>query len=248
VGIEESPQMLLTAMAKRLPAGAAFSGLTAAWLHGLDVKPCHPIEVTIPFGSRRRAGASVRRAALVAEEIVMRCGLPATSAVRTVVDLAGRDSLTEAVVATDSALHIRLVSRAELHAYVSAHPMARGITRLKRVIDLAEPKTESPMETRLRMLLVLTGLPRPEVQAPFRDEEGNFLGRLDLFYRDQGLAIEYDGDNHRDRLVADNRRQNVLIGAGLRLLRFTASDVYKAPNRVAMQVRNGLAERGSPTT
>jgi very-short-patch-repair endonuclease len=62
-----------------------------------------------------------------------------------------------------------------------------------------------------------------------------------LLYRNERLAIEYDGGNHRDRLVEDDRRQNDLVGAGLRLLRFTASDVYGSPDGVVMQVRRGLA-------
>jgi very-short-patch-repair endonuclease len=62
-----------------------------------------------------------------------------------------------------------------------------------------------------------------------------------LLYRLQRLAIEYDGGNHRDRLVDDNRRQNGLIAFGLRLLRFTAADVYGSPDTVAMQVRKALA-------
>ena len=45
VGLKESPQLVLTAVARRLPTGAAFSGCTAAWLHGLDIAPCDPIEV-----------------------------------------------------------------------------------------------------------------------------------------------------------------------------------------------------------
>jgi hypothetical protein len=97
VGLKESQQLVLNAVARRLPTGAAFSGRTAAWLHGLDVAPCDPIEVTIPepIGSGRRAGASVRRAALAGDEIVLRRGLPTTSALRTVVDLGGRNALTE---------------------------------------------------------------------------------------------------------------------------------------------------------
>jgi very-short-patch-repair endonuclease len=71
------------------------------------------------------------------------------------------------------------------------------------------------------------------------------VGRPDLFYRAQRLAIEYDGGNHRERMVDDDRRQNGLIAAGLRILRFTAPDVYKAPQSVAMQVRYALA-RQSP--
>lgn len=234
---------MLTAVARRLPAGSAFSGRTAAWLHGLDVAPCDPIEVTIPepIGSSRRAGASVRRATLASDEIVVRRDLPTTSALRTVVDLGGRDSLTEGVVAADLFLRARLVTMADLRSYVVEHPRTRGIARLRRVVDLAEPKSESAMETRLRMLLVLAGLPRAEVQASIRDDEGRFLGRPDLLYRVQRLAIEYDGGNHRDRLVEDNRRQNGLIGAGFRLLRFTAADVYGTPDATVMQVRHTLA-------
>ena len=250
VGLKESPQLVLTAVARRLPTGAAFSGRTAAWLHGLDVAPCDPIEVTIPepVGSGRRAGASVRRAALAADEIVLRGGLPATSALRTVVDLGGRSALTEGVVAADLFLHAGLVTIEELRTHAVQHPRAKGIARLRRVVDLADSKAESAMETRLRMLLVLAGLPRPEVQVSIHDDQGRFLGRPDLLYRLQHLAVEYDGGNHRDRLVDDNRRQNGLVGAGLRLLRFTAADVYGTPDTVVMQVRHGLATTTGSST
>ena len=242
-GLKESPQLMLTGVARRLPPGAAFSGRTAAWLHGLDVPPCDPIEITIPepCGSSRRAGASVRRAALAGGEIVLRRRLPTTSALRTSVDLGGRSPLTEGVVAADLFLHAELVSMAELLSYMAEHPGTKGIARLRRVIDLAEPKAESPMETRLRMLLVIARLPKPEVQVSLHDDRGRFLGRPDLLYPRQRLAIEYDGGNHRDRMVDDNRRQNGLVGAGYRLLRFTAADVYAAPDTVAMQVRHSLA-------
>ena len=244
-GLKQSPQLALTAVARRLPQGAAFSGRTAAWLHGLDLPPCDPIEVTMPKpgGSSRRAGASVYRTALAAGEIVLRRRLPATSALRTAVDLGGRSSLTEGVVAVDLFLHAGLVSTVELGKYVAEHPGVKGVARLRRVLQLAEPDAESPMETRLRMLLVLARLPRPEVQISIHDDRGRFLGRPDLLYRKQRLAIEYDGGNHRDRMVEDNRRQNGLVGAGFRLLRFTAADVYNAAETVAMQVRHSLAAR-----
>jgi len=248
VGLKESPQLMLTAVARRLPAGAAFSGRTAAWLHGIDLAPCDPIEVTIPepIGSGRRAGAAVVRAALGTDEIVLRRRLPTTSPLRTAVDLGGRNPLTEGVVAADLFLHAELVSMVELRNYVADHPGAKGIARLRRVVGLAEPKAESPMETRLRMLLVLTRLPRPEVQVSIHDDHGEFLGRPDLLYRLPRLAIEYDGGNHRDRLVDDNRRQNGLVGAGFRLLRFTAADVYGRPDLVAMQVQHAFQANAVP--
>ncbi len=96
------------------------------------------------------------------------------------------------------------------------------------------------METRLRLVLVLAGLPRPEAQIDLHDDRGRFLGRPDFLYRDRRLALEYDGGVHRDQLVEDNRRQNQLINAGYRLLRFTAPDILRNPASVVSQVRGAL--------
>jgi len=131
-GLQESPQLMLTVVARRLPSGAEFSGRTAAWLHGLDVPPCDPIEVTVPerLAGGRRTGAIVRRATLAAEDVVLKRGLPTTSALRAVADLGPRGPLTEGVVAVDLALHARLISIAELRAYVVEHPATKGICLL----------------------------------------------------------------------------------------------------------------------
>jgi very-short-patch-repair endonuclease len=152
--------------------------------------------------------------------------------------------LVEGVVAADLFLHAGLVSGLELRAYVAEHRRAKGIARLRQVIDLAEPKTESPMETRLRMLLVLGGLPRPEVQVPLIGKHGEFLGRADLLYSDHRLVLEYDGFNHRERLVDDDRRQNRIVDAGFQILRFTAPDVYRDPESVLIRVRHSLGLPG----
>jgi len=63
------------------------------------------------------------------------------------------------------------------------------------------------------------------------------IGRVDLWYEQASLAIEYDGDWHRHNLTDDNRRQNLLLDQGIRLLRFTASDVFQRPDVIAAQVR-----------
>ena len=99
------------------------------------------------------------------------------------------------------------------------------------------------METRLRLLLVLAGLPHPRGQVSLRDDFGLFLARPDLYYPDARLAIEYDGATHRVSLAADNRRQNRLIDAGYRLLRFTAGDVLDTPAAVVSMVRRALQAR-----
>jgi len=92
------------------------------------------------------------------------------------------------------------------------------------------------METRLRLQLIKARLPRPEVQVDLYDDYGRFLARADLYYPDVRLVIEFDGQNHRDRLVPDLRRQNALVNAGYHILRFTAPDVL-THSAVAFQVR-----------
>ena len=91
------------------------------------------------------------------------------------------------------------------------------------------------------MLLVLGGLPRPAVQVDIRDRWHRLIGRPDLYYKEQRLGLEYDGGIHRETLAEDNRRQNRLFEAGVRLLRFTAGDVFHAPDVVLNQVRSALA-------
>lgn len=221
---------------------AAFSGFTAGWLHGLVPEfPC-PVEVTVPngHGISIRAGMAVRRRILEPEDVVRIEGHRATSICRTLCDLSWRTSLTEAVVLVDSALHHGLVDLAYLRSWVAIHSGRGGIARLRRALEHAEPLSESPMESRLRMALVLRGLPRPEAQVTLMDAMGGFAGRLDLYYRDRRLGLEYDGSTHRDSLQDDDRRQNRLLGTGIRLLRFTADDVLRNPDQVAKVVASQL--------
>jgi Protein of unknown function (DUF559) len=112
--------------------------------------------------------------------------------------------------------------------------------RLGRFDELAEP-AESPMETRLRCLIIEAGLPTPEVQTDLRDGDGRFVGRADLYYPSTRLAIEYDGVNHRRRLIEDDRRQNLILNAGFRLLRFTAPD-FEKPERITSQIQAALCD------
>ena len=224
--VAESFLMKLKAASLRLPSDAAFSGPTGAFLHGLDGR-CNVIEATIPSPTNisRRRGITIRRRRLSPDEVVVRHGLRVTSALRTVRDLVVRLDLVEAVVVLDAALHNKLIRLEDVPRYR----------------EYVEPATESHMETRLRMLLVLAGLPRPEVQVPLFDQSGAFLGRADLYYPDHRLVIEYDGATHKESLTADSKRQNLLIDAGFRVLRFTGGNLASA----VRLVRRALSQQAT---
>ena len=169
--------------------------------------------------------------------------MPATSIARTVGELCSRLNLVEAVVIADEALHSGRLRFDELTSWADNHAGHRGMRNLRRVLSFVEAATESPMESRLRMVLVLGGLPRPKAQVTIRDRWGRALGRPDLYYADHRLGIEYDGGSHRESLAEDNRRQNRLLNAGVRLLRFTAADVLRNPETIVSQVRAALSAR-----
>jgi very-short-patch-repair endonuclease len=236
--IPDDIELWLRAAQQRLPGLSAFSGRTAAWILGLDLSPCDPIEATVPRGIsvRSRAGLKVRRAALPEGDVIQRRSFRLTSPVRTVTDLGSGRDLIESVVAIDLALHAGLVDLRVLNTHIDKSAGAKGIRRLRRAVDLADARSESPMETRLRVQLARSRLPAPELQVELHDATGQFLGRADLYYSDVRLIIEFDGQRHKDRMAADLRRQNALLNAGYHVLRFTAADLH-VRGLVAAQVR-----------
>jgi very-short-patch-repair endonuclease len=229
-GLDEDPWQVLSAWQDVLPADAVFAGGTAAWMAGLDFKPTDPVEIVVPphSGMRSRPGLRVRRCTIPPCDADGFRGLRATALHRTLSDLCLRLPDVEVLIAIDMALSKKLIRANALSG-----------RKLRSLAAVAAP-AESPMETRLRWILIQRGLPRPQVQVKLGDEK-NRIGRADLYYPEARLILEYDGTNHRDRLVEDNRRQNRLLSAGFRLLRFTAGDIYNEPDAVAAQVRSALA-------
>lgn len=232
--------------------GAAISGRSAALVWGVDLFPegaGEPVvELTVPPGSgiRTRRMLTVVSGALGPAEIDVFIGIALTSGVRTAFDLARRLSRVEAVVALDALTHARVTTLAELGRY-SAHLAGRGIrgSRLfAAAVAQCEPLAESPMETRLRLLFVDHGLPRPVVQFEVRDAHGRFIARVDFAYPSKKVAVEYDGDHHRTRSVyqSDAIRRNALADAGWTVVTVVAAEFYRSPERVVERVRRLLCE------
>ena len=240
-GLTAEPMLMLEAALHRLPPVAVISGPSAAWLHGLDVTPCDPIQVTLPkaCGASSRSGVHIRRATLDATEVVIARGLRTTSMVRTLLDIAEGPSVIESVVVYDMALRARSTTAERLQAATKLREGTKYAKRLRQVLQLTDPRAESPMESRLRTILCLAVLPHPQLQVKLFDSNSNYLGRADLYYPDQRLVIEFDGATHRHSLVDDNRRQNRILAAGYRLLRYTSADL-RNPLAVAAQVRAAL--------
>lgn len=227
-----------------LPPDAVASHATAAYVHGADVAHRRaPVEATVvpPRTLLSRPGLLVRESRLEPDDVTEACGLAVTTPLRTAVDLGCTRDLVETVVGLDALLGTALMTMVELTEYAERFRGRRNIRRLRRAIELADGRAESPMETRLRLLLVLAGLPAPEVQFEVW-QDGRFYGRLDLAYPALRLGIEFDGAAHdlAPRAAADLRRANGLLEIGWRLLRYDASDYYRRRGFIVRQVGTAL--------
>jgi hypothetical protein len=170
---------------------------------GWDVEcPWDDDEVVLPSGRRPGvAGARVRVDLLPPDEIGRQWQSRLTTPLRTAFDLARRDPLPDAVAAVDALARAWRFGRDELSALAARHPGVRGLVQVRRAIALMDPRAESLPETRLRVGLVLRGVPPPVPQFPVRLPNGR-TARLDLAWPRprpgrRPVALEYDGAEHR---------------------------------------------------
>lgn len=220
------------------------SGYSAAELLGASCGPPDaPAEITVPGGGQRaHPGLLVHRDRLVAGEIrtvgSVRCTFPP----RTAWDLARRGPLVERVVGVDTLARAKGFSPDLLLNYAARFPGARGVDRLYEVLSLADRCSGSPMETRLRLLLVLAGLPRPRSQWVVQDPRVRRAVWLDLAYPEHRVGIEYDGEDHEDprRVRRDIGRATDLVDLGWRLYRYTKDDYHGRPGTIVAQIERAL--------
>jgi hypothetical protein len=123
---------------------------------------------------------------------------------------------------------------------------SRDIHRLRTALRDARPGTDSPMETRLRLLLVRAGLPEPVIGHTIRDANGDFVGTPDLAYVDQRIAIEYEGAVHRDdpRVFAgDILRRELMQEAEWYVIRVISDHVFTSPEWLVGRIRRIHTQR-----
>lgn len=90
-----------------------------------------------------------------------------------------------------------LASLDQLRATATMRPSFRGIATVRDAVPFIRAGSESPRESRLRMVIVGSGLPEPELNVDVHDALGRFLGRGDMVYPHWKVLVEYDGDQHR---------------------------------------------------
>ena len=110
-------------------------------------------------------------------------------------------------------------------------------------------RSRSRPESHLRYALVSAGLPKPAVNEPNYNDDGEWLAEPDLSYDDVRLALEYNGSDHAE---VSRMRRDITRGVGIstgrwRTETFGAAEAFGHPDQVVSLVRQLRRER-APTS
>lgn len=209
----------------------------AAFLGSKWIPDEAPVEIAHP---RRPAtdGIVVRSDVLADDEIEYLAGVACTTPERTAFDLGRRLPLNTAIIRIDALLNATWAKPAGVEAVSQRYPGARGIRGLRAALDLVDGGAESPQETRLRLLLVRAGLPRPVTQIPVGRR------RIDMGWPDCLVGVEYDGERHfanPDDYAADIERLEFLANQGWSIVRVSSRQLRFEQDRIVARVKAARA-------
>jgi len=221
-------------------AGAALSHAAAAALWELRPSAAVRTDVIVPTAGGRAKSRAIRihRApGLTLDEVTTLRGIPVTTAVRTILDLAAILQPRRLERVLDEAEQRELTDTPSLEALARAHPGHRGAHRLLRTLTAHVPGTtltRSELEERFLALCDANAFERPRVNAYVLGLEVDFL------FEAARLVVETDGYRHHRTRAAferDRIRDAILAAAGYRTLRVTHRQLTGDPQQVAAAVQ-----------
>jgi very-short-patch-repair endonuclease len=222
---------------------ATIAGAAAAALHGAKwIDDDITIELVHP-NTRPPRGVLTHRDVLLDGEVTAVAGLAVTTPERTAFDIGRRDPPRVAVARLDSLARATGLRLDGVGHIARRHPGSPGLRRLETALELVDPGAQSPRETYLRLLLIEAGLPRPQTQIPVLTGEETYY--LDMGWEDCMVAVEYDGEQHRDdpwQYRKDIRRLETLQRLGWIVIRVVAGD---HPAAILRRVRRAIDARKS---
>ncbi|TDW71000.1 hypothetical protein [Kribbella pratensis] len=234
-----------------LTPGAVVSHQTALSLWTADDRAGDVVHVTVERDPRvslpRVSGLRVHEVRSL--ERVLRDGLPMTPPERTFLDLAPYCDLVELVSAGDALVRRTDLRPGHLVELAATTIGVRGVRLAREAAALVRPGVDSPMESRLRLIIVLNGLPEPRIGHVVTDSGGGWLAQPDLSYPEVQFAIEYDGGHHLGdarQWRQDIRRRENLEREGWLVRVITAYDLLQTPGTVIARIAEDLHTRRHP--
>lgn len=243
--LPDSPALLVRAAALLLGGDLVACRTTAALLWGFDLGLPAEAHFLGPESMRdtHRPGIRVHPSHLGTDDAVLVAGVWCTPAARTACEVVRTTRTIDGLATLDRALRVGACTPEQLAAALPDQWGQRGVLHLRRLLPLASPLPDSPMESRARWRYVEAGLPAPVPQVP--------VGRrlLDLGWEEEQVGGEYDGlEAHmtREQLREDRARHNEITRRGWTLLHLTDRDVYREPRPMVLAAARALGQPDPP--
>jgi hypothetical protein len=232
------------ALTARFP-GVVISHRSAALLHRLriperwEIAPELWLTRTDNARSLRRPGVVCRRTRLTPQEVVRIDGVPVTSPVRTFLDVCGELSVTEAVIIADGLIDAHrwgihrgtapLCRPGEIGTALRGRQGRRGVRTARAAAERMRVGSDSPGETRLRLVLEDHGIQDLVLDHPLLGPDGTLLAQPDLALERHRLSLQYEGVHHdrAEQRVIDIRRLRATESVGWREIRICARDLHQ---------------------
>lgn len=235
----------LMAAVKACGPDAVVSHAAAAVLHSFVEWETVAPEVTV-LGSwtREHPGLRIHRSERL--DRTFRDGIPVTTPVRTLIDLAATVDPKTLRRATNRALALKRVTVPLLVRATRAHAGRRGVATLRAQLATAAP-TRSELEDVVLALIHDGGLQPPEVNRPLHLEGRTIVP--DFRWPAHRLVVEADGRTWHDTPLArhdDAEREAILRRHGDRVVRVTWRQVVDRPAATIARLTAAGAPRKYP--
>jgi hypothetical protein len=225
--------------------GAVLSHRSAAALWGIGRDGALP-EASAVREKRRPRVRTHTRPGLRTSAVTVEDGIPVTTPVQTLLDIALQCSEGELERAVNDADKRDLVDPETLRIALDDHPGDPGVVPLRDLLDRDTFRlSDDELERRFRPIAVAAGLPTPLTKQIVNEVE------VDFWWPQLGLVVETDGLRyHRTpaQQARDARRDQAHTAAGLARLRFTHWQVRYRPTYVRdilIRTRAHLPVRGA---
>ena len=248
---------LVRAFAPRLREGQFFSHRTSAllWKMPLPGFATMPLHVAAPVSGRPPSGRGIvgHRLSVEPSEIAMIVGVPVLSAARTWALLAQECAIHDVIAVgeylitgTSLARPCPVVPIESLRAVTKRLSGQRGHRIRVAALSALRIGPLSRPESLVRFLLVRAGIPEPEINTECVDADGNLIAVPDLRWPQFKVAIEYEGDYHRDstQFRRDIHRMERLVDQGWLVVKVSADDLFARPEELVARVSRRLTSRG----
>lgn len=214
---------------------------TAAALYGFDTEDTSAVHILDP-GTRLRSTTGLTVHQRSGAPLQSIGGRLATTPAWTAVEIARTLRRPRALATLDAVLRTGRCGVADLTRAIDEQRGRRGIVAVRDLLEYADARSESAMESEARLAMIDHGVTTPVLQYEIDGRDGVRF-RVDFAWPDARVAAEYESVQWhagRAEMLRDRIRFAAIQELGWTLIPIVVDDVRRTPDRLAQRIMSHL--------